>query len=571
MALTRLTNKAAKDAIDPASLGIVVFKSKGYLTDGDVVPSGKTHTIVRVNDKDHLVRFSPLSSGVVSGLTGFDVNIGGIPVKLVKVSKVTLDTQSVDLDSSDVIIPSGEYEAQTITINKGRSLTGEGRDVINQDVGTTLNFSDDGIIIGGQGDYVNDPEVSSLYLKGTGGTGIGLHLSGATSAPVTEATIKRMRIEGFGVGLQSLRSWSNVLEQIRVHNCTKSFEMQSQSNNTSITQLNCSGGSSTSRFVNAEGVHLESFNWVNQTASVSFSLSQSYVTINNPYFENVTGYYLVGATGDVNPSSLSITGGLITGDFVIGKNGSSLYINGSRNSSVPSKVRTTGGLPDRYCTINVNTLSLGDGDAPMNFKQWHLYTDAKENIIWDGASGGSVRFSRLYRDYYEFEQQAAGNGINLTSSLEVGKQYCLVVCMRRHSGVQQLIVKSGTASLQFPDKACPSVDDGGEFVVRHLPFIATATDLELLFTGKIDIKGIAISEGIANSGDVDFIADKPWRSHVPPSQGSWVTGDFVRNTNIAVLGTSPDRYTLSGWERVTTGSGNTLGVDWVESFTKIEM
>jgi len=40
-----------------------------------------------------------------------------------------------------------------------------------------------------------------------------------------------------------------------------------------------------------------------------------------------------------------------------------------------------------------------------------------------------------------------------------------------------------------------------------------------------------------------------------PASGSWTTGDIVLEQ------TSTTR--LSGWKRITTGSGNVLGTDWV--------
>jgi hypothetical protein len=49
-----------------------------------------------------------------------------------------------------------------------------------------------------------------------------------------------------------------------------------------------------------------------------------------------------------------------------------------------------------------------------------------------------------------------------------------------------------------------------------------------------------------------------------PTSGSWTKDDYVENTNRSVVGTSPNKYIIRGWTRITTGSGNVLNTDWFE-------
>ena len=49
-----------------------------------------------------------------------------------------------------------------------------------------------------------------------------------------------------------------------------------------------------------------------------------------------------------------------------------------------------------------------------------------------------------------------------------------------------------------------------------------------------------------------------------PLSGSWAKGDRVLNNAPAILGPPGGRYTVTGWLRMTTGSANQAGVDWVE-------
>lgn len=49
-----------------------------------------------------------------------------------------------------------------------------------------------------------------------------------------------------------------------------------------------------------------------------------------------------------------------------------------------------------------------------------------------------------------------------------------------------------------------------------------------------------------------------------PAQSSWLTGDVAYLANRPVLGTSPNKYVVDGWTRITSGTGNVLNTDWVE-------
>lgn len=49
-----------------------------------------------------------------------------------------------------------------------------------------------------------------------------------------------------------------------------------------------------------------------------------------------------------------------------------------------------------------------------------------------------------------------------------------------------------------------------------------------------------------------------------PTQGTFPAGTLVRNLNPTISGPVGGRYVLTGWRRVSTGSGNVLWTDWVE-------
>lgn len=52
-----------------------------------------------------------------------------------------------------------------------------------------------------------------------------------------------------------------------------------------------------------------------------------------------------------------------------------------------------------------------------------------------------------------------------------------------------------------------------------------------------------------------------------PGIGAYEIGDFVRNSNPVVAGSAGSHYVVSGWIRLTTGSGHIAGTDWAEART----
>jgi len=48
-----------------------------------------------------------------------------------------------------------------------------------------------------------------------------------------------------------------------------------------------------------------------------------------------------------------------------------------------------------------------------------------------------------------------------------------------------------------------------------------------------------------------------------PTTGTWKQGDFIRNSAPVEAGVALSKYVVTGWLRVTTGSGNVLNTDWL--------
>lgn len=49
-----------------------------------------------------------------------------------------------------------------------------------------------------------------------------------------------------------------------------------------------------------------------------------------------------------------------------------------------------------------------------------------------------------------------------------------------------------------------------------------------------------------------------------PTSGTWGVGDYVTNRTPAEAGAPGAKYVIYGWKRLTAGSTNLFGTDWVE-------
>jgi hypothetical protein len=49
-----------------------------------------------------------------------------------------------------------------------------------------------------------------------------------------------------------------------------------------------------------------------------------------------------------------------------------------------------------------------------------------------------------------------------------------------------------------------------------------------------------------------------------PTTGTWAVGDYVHKSNPSEAGTTPNKYIVHGWKRLTNGSANVLNTDWFE-------
>ena len=148
----------------------------------------------------------------------------------------------------------------------------------------------------------------------------------------------------------------------------------------------------------------------------------------------------------------------------------------------------------------------------------------------------------------------------------------------RVSGNQLLDIKPNTSTPTFTIGVYVVGVNGGIIVSNNVMMGAGATANPYfgvyLDAGTIDslhmegndfnqLTTLPISDNITVSGRRSGIQATSFTAL--PTQSTWKTGDFATNLSIAEVGSSPNKYVIRGWTRLTNGTANVLNTDWVQS------
>jgi hypothetical protein len=441
-----------------------------------------------------------------------------------------------------LIIPAGTYfmGRRGLVLDLALTLEGETR------AGVILDFSGlllgEAIYVGKDGHIDEGLAIKNLRVVGNRRS-TGLRVGTQSGATVKDSRFEFLQFTGFGLGLQVAYAWQNVFTNCRWQDCTKPFDLGSQINASHFDTCSFVSFSKAGEFTNAEGVHFTAPNISNITAPVGFTLFQSTVSMDQPYFENVADVIAsVGRKTETTLlSGLVIRGGIISGDYII-HNRASLIIEGSRVASARGvKVRQEAPTPQAY----VRNLSV---KLDSNF-----YTPAGAALVditheripaLRPAFGGAQLAYELGRDAFVISQKTAANGVILASDLVVGRQYTLAYALRRRRGAK-LAMKAGE---QPPlDLTGATVDDTQAWEIRYMPFVAADPVLRLLLTGAVEVKLLQLYAGIRNT-DLALPKVDRWFSAAAPASGGWRAGDIVFNT-------APGAGEQVGWIAVGDAGG----------------
>jgi len=85
--------------------------------------------------------------------------------------------------------------------------------------------------------------------------------------------------------------------------------------------------------------------------------------------------------------------------------------------------------------------------------------------------------------------------------------------------------------------------------------------------GDIDYLRIAMIESNRSIQPIPILSNKVMCSSAMPTEGYFYAGDYVKNNTPTLVGTTPNKYIIKGWIRLTTGDTHVAGTDWVEDRT----
>lgn len=204
--------------------------------------------------------------------------------------------------------------------------------------------------------------------------------------------------------------------------------------------------------------------------------------------------------------------------------------------------------------------NVGDAGASVNFTGCQF-----DNYMGDAIrTGCDLNFSNC--EIYDYGTSSSAsdikNGIMLTSpgvtinllnTLIDGSSGGYTRCCFDNSGITH-----GTNSSVL------NVSDGSRLVNSTSELVRWNSGVENIV--NISHNSIAYSPNGSGVRDRNgWVTQNPrvFSAASVPTQGNYIKADYVVNTNIVILGVTGSRYTIRGWQRVTTGSTHVINVDWV--------
>ena len=414
---------------------------------------------------------------------------------------------------------------KTIDINDSLVWDLDNVEVVGCGSSSILSFQCGGLIIGST-KQVNRCTFRNFRITSKSKTGKALCLNSSKTIdkPVTDTVFRDIHISGHSVGIEMSHSWCLQFDNVRVQGCATSLISESQTNNVIFNKCNFVGWSNIGQIVNNLGVSFNECSFEN--GSVRFAnIYQSYVTFTAPYIEFISDYFV-----EIASSSLTMNGGYGLETLKVADSNCSVVINNSNQDNKEIFVDTSVVRGIRNISIN----SLNTSKAINNT----IY-ECRGNISQDANI-------ELNRDgYFSYNGTSRLFLVTNKTLFENGKRYTITYTARS-KGTGLFFVK-GESSDQLP------ITDKFETWYTFFEY-KDNEDISLSFVnaGGIDVKQVAIYEGIYT---LPFIQDTNkvlYEGYAlqPPTTGSWMKGDRIKNSN-------PSVGNPKGWICTANGTAGT--------------
>lgn len=391
-----------------------------------------------------------------------------------------------------IVIPSGTYIlTQPIVIDFNANIEGCGYSTILRFEG--LEKGSYCITFHNNEQQLNYINFGNLRIDGTRETDLevhGIHLNQNTSAsmstPIVNSNFHDLYIYNCDIGLEASYIWCDVFTNVRVQNCYRPLRLHNQVNNILFNRCSFVTYDAYCDFINCEGLQFNSCEFANTSGSV-ITLYQSNITMVNPYLENLeSGLIRIGNDSETIYSQLYIYGGIVAGRFVPMTHRAHLRIEDSRFTTDKITVESPNAFGDK-CFEPSHYSIRGFGLGSKTYIKKYNYDEGDEFSYYAYAWGGGTYSSSDEGHSYKV---TSDSGINLRTSLEVGKQYTIEMEVAFETGITGLGIYNNTSLPLSIDR------HDGEFRTYYIPFIAQHAETRLLFNGSVNIKKLNVYEGL---------------------------------------------------------------------------
>lgn len=276
---------------------------------------------------------------------------------------------------------------------------------------------------------------------------------------------------------------------------------------------------------------------------------------------NSTNVILDGVYAEGNNNNVFVFGGAVVSTVQI--NNSILYNGIASNIKFDDKVDvqlSSSTLKHLQGIVGGNLLF---GNTPTNRKvkvsNCKLYNNGKYNFRW--TTGDTI--SELV-----FENLTVFNSGGVYTDIISGKADSVM----RNS---EFIMESDFVNINLDSENALYINTIG-FALENCKFKnKTANNAKLGDASRVSPKNCTFDQyfnfaidGVLQtgyySGFYEYNGVKMYIRSSRPTSGSFKTGDIILTTDTYEYGTSPNKYLLMGWKRITTGSGHVLNTDWKE-------
>lgn len=423
-----------------------------------------------------------------------DLYARGMNIKLfgAKGDGVTDDTEFFNLainSKLNIFIPDGEYILSgPLHLEGYQTISGAG-------MNTKLRFtasSGNAFMV----DYAYNNLKNMRVYGNENLTAFNLNTLDIPVSEVVDSKFEDLRIENFGKIFKTKKSWDNSFVNCRFHNCTFLGELESATNQIVFRDCRFSTFTQGFVFINCQNIVFDGCDLVGPSNSnpaiiLVQQLFQSTVSFNDCYMEHIDKFARIGT---YNESSLSVLN--VRGGYLLGSNGYMDLSFESRNK--PSRINVIGlnylgarsWRPNGVYHIGKANLSqINNPIVPVMLKYFKGDKAIDQDFV--KVFPGDSLLSTIHTGYITVEP-APWNGVRLSTSLTVGKDYTL--CIKYKSTTGGIVVHNGGEST--------TLSTSDKWVVVYIPFMANNSVLTLAegagASGKqIDISDIKIYEGLS--------------------------------------------------------------------------